>query len=225
MSSYQLTPSEFERWRRIDEQLVPRIVIVLLGAASVVGGVAGFTAGGIVTPVAVFMSAVMGFTHTFFPVMIAYAVWQPLLGVFVPSFARYRVFSKAQAAYSAWKTRTLMEFWRGLSGKAFERELAGLFGRKGYSVELTPASGDRGIAIILHRGARKTIVQCKATSKPVGPAVARELYGTLVACGADDAILAATGGVTRATRTFVKGKPIRVMTIGEIVAWHAGEPD
>lgn len=68
-------------------------------------------------------------------------------------------------------------------------------------------------------------MQCKATSKPVGPAVARELYETLVASGADEAILAATSGVTQGTRAFLKGKPITVMALAQIVAWHAAESD
>jgi HJR/Mrr/RecB family endonuclease len=141
----------------------------------------------------------------------------------VPALAGYRAFRKARADYRAWKTRTLLAFWRGLSGRAFEHELALLFDRKGYSVELTPATGDKGIDIVVERDGRKTIVQCKATSKPVGPAVARELYGTLVASGADDAILATIGGVTSGTREFLRGKAIKILTITEIVAWHSEE--
>lgn len=122
------------------EHVAPRIAAWLLGAGFVVGGVTGLAMDGfnLVTPLAVLMFAVMGFAYAFLPVLIAGVAWEPLLGQFVPSLARYRAFKKAQAAYEAWKTRTLVEFWRGLSGRAFEHELAGLFGRKGYSVELPP---------------------------------------------------------------------------------------
>ena len=227
LSSFGLSDSEFARWHHIVEDIAPRIAVGLAGAGFVVGGITGVAVGGfnLVTPVAVLMYAAMGFAYTLLLVLIAGVAWEPLLAQFISSLASYRAFKKAQAAYEAWKNRTLVEFWRRLSGRAFEHELAWLFSRKGYSVELTPVSGDKGIDIIVRLGGRKTIVQCKATSKPVGPAVARELYGALVASGADEAILAATGGVTQGTRDFLKEKPITIMTLAEIVPWHAAESD
>lgn len=113
--------------------------------------------------------------------------------------------------------RTRSEFWWSLAGHRFERELAILFQRQGYNVELTPGSNDGGIDIILKRSGRTTAVQCKRTQQPVGPAVAREFYGALIASGADDGILAATGGVTSGVSAFIAGKPIRVMDLSDIL--------
>jgi restriction system protein len=87
---------------------------------------------------------------------------------------------------------------------------------------LTPGSGDHGIDIILTRGQRRTIVQCKRTTSRVGPAVARELYGALIAEQADDGILAAIAGVTPGVREFFQGKPLRVMDLADIVKLHKG---
>jgi restriction system protein len=84
-------------------------------------------------------------------------------------------------------------------------------------VQRTPGSGDAGIDIILQRSGKTTVVQCKQTKNPVGPAVARELYGALIASKADDGILAVTGGVTSGVHQFFVGKPLRVMGLLEII--------
>ena len=73
------------------------------------------------------------------------------------------------------------------------------------------------IDIILRRAGRTTIVQCKRNGNPVGPAVARELHGTLIASQADDGILAAVGGVTSGVHAFFNGKPLRVMDLSQIL--------
>ena len=62
-----------------------------------------------------------------------------------------------------------------------------------------------------------SIVQCKEHSKPVGPAVARELYGSLVASGADSAILACTSGFTIGVFDFVRDKSIELVDVEAIV--------
>ena len=128
----------------------------------------GVAVGGfnLVTPVAVLMYAVMGFAYALLLALIVGVAWEPLLAQFISSLARYRAFKKAQAAYEVWKNRTLVEFWRRLSGRAFERELAWLFSRKGYSVELTPVSGDKGIDIIVRRGGGRRSYSARQHQSP-----------------------------------------------------------
>ena len=109
-------------------------------------------------------------------------------------------------------------FWTELSGRDFEKELTTLFKRDGYRAEMTPATDDKGVDIRMTRGEHITIVQCKQHQKPAGPAIARELYGTLMASDADDAILACTAGVSSGAQDFLKGKPIQVMDVDDIVA-------
>jgi len=113
--------------------------------------------------------------------------------------------------------RAKRDFWLGLSGSAFERQLADLYRRVGYSAAVTAGSGDQGIDIILTRNGKRIIVQCKEHSKPVGPAVARELYGSLVASGADSAILACTSGFTIGVFDFVRDKSIELVDVEAIV--------
>lgn len=226
LSQFNLSEAEYRRYQRFENQTAPRIAASLFGFAAIGGAVSGLVEGGMNwgTPILMFISALLGAAIAFFPTLVMFVSWKYLAGLFVSSLRRYAQFIQAQDAYKAWELRTRIEYWRSLSGRGFERELGAAFSRQGFAVELTPASGDHGIDIILRRAGRKTIVQCKATAKPVGPAVARELYGTLQASGADDAILAATGGVTTGVRAFISGKPITVMTLTEIVNLHANRP-
>ena len=113
--------------------------------------------------------------------------------------------------------KTQKDYWKSLSGKEFEKELANIYNLHGYTTELTPSSGDRGIDIILNKNGIKKIVQCKAHSKPVGPATVRDLYGTLIASKAHTAILASTSGFTKGVYTFVKGKRIELVDLDNIL--------
>lgn len=135
-----------------------------------------------------------------------------------PRVRRYEAFKAATDAFDAalknaeeQELRTRERFWLSLSGHQFELELADLFKRLGYVVERTPGSRDHGVDLILRRGGRTTVVQCKRHTQPVGPAVARELYGTLVASKADEGILATVGGATSGVHAFFSDKPLRVI--------------
>lgn len=115
--------------------------------------------------------------------------------------------------------RSREEFWRSLTGHQFEQELANLFSRLGWQAERTKGSGDAGVDIHLIQGRKKIIVQCKNTKQAVGPAVARELFGTLNGCDASEGWLATTAGATNGVYEFFRGKPLRVVTLAEIVSW------
>ena len=114
------------------------------------------------------------------------------------------------------RRRKLVDHWMSLGGREFEWELATLYRYLGYDVEATPATGDQGIDLVLRKDGKTTIVQCKSHKSPVGPAVARELLGSMVAFRADDAILACTGGFTRGVKDFVRGKPITLISATEL---------
>ena len=108
------------------------------------------------------------------------------------------------------------EYWNGLSGLEFERELGNLCKRRGYKVSFTPVSGDEGIDLILRKNGKTTVVQCKSHKSSVGPAVVRELYGSMVAFRADNAILACTGGFTKGAKEFAHGKPITLVDASDL---------
>jgi hypothetical protein len=152
---------------------------------------------------------------------------QAAIAMFLPTLPRYQQFRIALNQFEAARKhaqeqerRRRSEFWLTLPGHAFERELATVLERVGYEVVRTPGSGDGGIDLLLRRAGRTIVVQCKQTKQPVGPGAARDLYGALMHCGADEGILATTSGVTVGVREFFKSKPLRVMDLTEILALH-----
>ena len=73
-----------------------------------------------------------------------------------------------------------VQFWATLSGVEFERAVAQIFREKGFEVELTPRSNDKGVDLILKKNGAISIVQCKAYKKNVGVSAVRELIGVRV---------------------------------------------
>jgi HJR/Mrr/RecB family endonuclease len=140
-----------------------------------------------------------------------------LMQLLMPRYRRAQRYRKAVAMFRAWWVRTQKEFWLSLSGIQFEAELAAVFRKAGFRAELTASSGDKGVDIWLYTERGKEIVQCKAHSGPIGPAVAREIYGTLQHFGAPAAILASTSGFTKGVRAFARNKPIVLMDLSDIV--------
>ena len=114
--------------------------------------------------------------------------------------------------------RKLSEHWLSLDGRAFEEELARLYRDLGYVVHLTRQSGDDGIDLVLEADGKQTVVQCKRHQQTVGPGAVRELYGAMMHLHAHDAILGGTSGFTSGVFDFVKGKPITLLDLDELVA-------
>lgn len=115
--------------------------------------------------------------------------------------------------------RSTVDWWKSLDGKSFERELVQLFKKRGFEVQWTGRSGaDGGVDILLKANGRKIIVQCKAHKDYVGPGPVRDLYGTLTHKKADEAWLITTSGFYSGAASFASGKPIRLLTIRQILA-------
>lgn len=133
-------------------------------------------------------------------------------------------FERELFAYVYWSKRRAAEFWKSLSGVAFERELARVFRLAGYEASLTSASRDEGIDIILKREGTTGIVQCKAHRGPVGPNVVRELLGSAVHFNADFAMLASTSGFTPASVEFAAQKSIILLEVPDIIRMQESGP-
>lgn len=102
---------------------------------------------------------------------------------------------------------------------AFEKYIGSLFARRGFRVEDTQASADEGIDLILRRGRRMAVVQCKRYQGSVGQPVVRDLYGVMLHTGADEAYLVTTGSVTVAARRWAEGKPIHLVDQHRLMEW------
>jgi hypothetical protein len=144
------------------------------------------------------------------------------------NFANYRryktalyAYYKSKGAYDARVAKRRVEYWRSLSGKAFERELGQSYSRMGYRVTFTPTMADGGVDLVLRKDGRKTVVQCKTHAKRISISVARELVASMKDFGADAGIIACLEGVTQPVKEYVKGKQVEVLTVYEIVALQA----
>lgn len=122
--------------------------------------------------------------------------------------------ARAEAERRSWLKE---ETWRRLSGWEFETRLANHFGTFGWTAHATRGSGDEGVDIVLVSSRRRVIVQCKAHAKTVAPAPVRELLGALHHHKADEAWLVCLTGFSPGAQAFAQGKPIRLLTVREIL--------
>jgi len=133
------------------------------------------------------------------------------------NYRNYNKYNKDLDEYESWWIRNQADYWRRMDGKRFEQEIAMLYSQLGYEAQLTSHSNDQGVDIYLRKDNENIIVQCKAHKKKIGPAVSRELYGTLKDSNANKAILATLEGVSSGAEAFIKGKPIKIITVNDII--------
>jgi hypothetical protein len=134
-------------------------------------------------------------------------------------YAGLRRYESAEKKYDQWFVRTQLAFWDALTGRQFEYEVANLLNKAGYSAKVTPASGDKGVDVLLADG---TIVQCKTHKSHVSPSVARELYGTLQHFKAPRAILISKNGFSKGVYEFVHGKNITLWDVNRLIEMQKG---
>jgi HJR/Mrr/RecB family endonuclease len=100
-------------------------------------------------------------------------------------------------------------------GLDFEKRIQALFEMAGFQTELTRATGDGGIDLIAHTEtpfiSGNYIVQCKDWENPVGEPVIRDIYGLVIASGANKGIVITTGRFTSAAKQFAAGKPLELI--------------
>jgi hypothetical protein len=114
------------------------------------------------------------------------------------------------------------EYWFSLGGHEFEEEISNLFKRSGhFSVIKTKGSGDGGIDLILTANdGTKIVVQCKAHKAPIGPSIARDLYGAMHHEQVNRGIIVSLGGVTQGVRDFIEGKNISIIDVDGVIKMH-----
>jgi hypothetical protein len=120
-------------------------------------------------------------------------------------YDRLKRYEDAKEKYNKWFVRTQFAFWDALTGRQFEYEVTNLLNKAGYSARVTPASGDKGVDVLLSAG---TIIKCKTHKSRLSPSITRELYGTLQHFKAPRAILISKNGFSKGVYEFVHGKNI-----------------
>jgi HJR/Mrr/RecB family endonuclease len=108
--------------------------------------------------------------------------------------------------------------WKGYNGLKFERMLCNLFKKHGYKASRTSATGDGGYDIEYQdKEGQRVLVECKAHKKPVGVAVARQLYGVLLHENAEKGVIASVSGFTNGVYDFIADKPIELLSLRSII--------
>ncbi len=146
--------------------------------------------------------------------LVAKVVERPLFDRIVPGMRAYRAYKNAVLAQERQLELQRIAYWHGLTGSAFEREVADLFRRLGHRVNLKGGPSDGGVDIEIDHD---TIVQCKAHSTPEGPAVVRELLGAKTHFRAARAILICTGGFTAGAKRFARTSGIELLDVHALI--------
>lgn len=123
-------------------------------------------------------------------IFIGFVIWLKKVKVYIPE--------------STYKTYSKLTKVRALTGEEFEEFVGRYLMHLGYAVQPTPKTGDGGIDFHAWKndGSEYAVVQCKNWSNPVGAREVRDLYGTMMANGADRAILITSSDFSRQAREF-----------------------
>jgi HJR/Mrr/RecB family endonuclease len=98
------------------------------------------------------------------------------------------------AVYIQNDAKRQIDYWKMLSWREFEIEVASHLNKMGIEAYATPGSGDKGVDVVAQHKGKKIIIQCKKYAKPINPNFVRELVGTLVSEGVDYAFLVSFSG-------------------------------
>ena len=158
----------------------------------------------------------------------AFLIRMPLpWAAFAPLALLFFLATTALSALRSIKTARMLEgqtslaSLRQLPWKRFEDLLGEAYRRQGYKVEETLGGGpDGGVDLILGRGGKVTLVQCKRwNGAPVGVRQVRELYGVLHDRSASAAKLVATTTFTPDAITFAENKPIELVDANGLLSF------
>jgi hypothetical protein len=134
-----------------------------------------------------------------------------------PAYKQYKAeYARYRSAIAIW-VRQQREWWLRLDGRSFEVEAGTVFRRRGYTVRRVGGSGDQGVDLLLTKDGLTIAVQCKAHRNPVGPGAIRDLYGAMVHHRHREAWILSTTGFTRGAKAFAAGKPIRLLTLEDLL--------
>ena len=109
-----------------------------------------------------------------------------------------------------------VQVWIAFDGVQFEQAVAKIFREKGFVVEFTPRSNDKGVDLIIKKDGAVSIVQCKAYKKNVGVRAVRELVGVRASWpNAEEAFLVALFDFSRGAKEFAAEQNIKLVSIAK----------
>lgn len=138
-----------------------------------------------------------------------------------PETQNLKDYRQKLAAFDLYQRKLKKDYWFSLSGHQFEAEIAKILRPFFKNVILTKGSGDGGVDIIIEdHGEMRTIIQCKAHKKPVGPEPVRALTGVMKRFGATRAVFICLGGFTKGARDVAQYGNIFMMDIYDVIKMH-----
>ena len=124
---------------------------------------------------------------------------------------RINQYNKAIDEYDEYCRKLKVSFWQNLSGYEFEKEVANLYKKLGYSTYVTKATGDGGVDIVLKKDDKVIAVQCKHHSSKVGPNDVRALIGVIASNNKyDSGIFVSLNGFTPTVSEELKNSRIKI---------------
>lgn len=113
--------------------------------------------------------------------------------------------------YDEYCRKLKVSFWQNLSGYQFEKEVANLYKKLGYSTYVTKATGDGGVDIVLKKDGKVIAVQCKHHSSKVGPNDVRALIGVIASSDKyDSGIFVSLNGFTPTVPAELQNSRIKI---------------
>lgn len=146
---------------------------------------------------------------------VAGGVLAPLAWVLLAScwMAALASFVGSQKRKQLLETQTGLDTLAKMSWRDFEMLVGEAFRRRGYFVEETGLGGnDGGIDLVLRKGMRKELVQCKQwRTRQVRASTVREMWGLAHHHGADAVYIVCIGTFTPDAAEFARGKAIELI--------------
>jgi HJR/Mrr/RecB family endonuclease len=106
-----------------------------------------------------------------------------------------------------------------MGGIDFEHEVAGLLRESGYSVELTPISGDYGVDLVATKDDHRIAIQAKRWAKPVGVKAVSEVHAGKDFYDAQEAWVVSTNRFNSRAKELAKRTRVRLIDGEEFAGW------
>ncbi|WP_236686967.1 restriction endonuclease [Ornithinibacillus contaminans] len=106
-----------------------------------------------------------------------------------------------------------------MSGRKFEEFLHALLKAKGYSAQLTPASGDFGADLVLATKGKRIIVQAKRYKKNVGVKAVQEIASAKNHYKADECWVITNRFFTEQAKKLASSNQVRLIDRSQLMNW------
>ena len=153
----------------------------------------------------------------------AFALAVYLLSVVIPLlYKRWQLHRKFKQGEQRRSDQEILQWLRGLKPAEFERYIAHLFAKLGYTTRVTGRPNDGGIDIEVSKGGVTSYIQCKKfISTQVSASAMRDFYGAVAdrLHRGGQGYFVTTNVFTLAAQQFAEGKPIELIDGAKLITY------